>query len=162
MYLSFSAYKAKTFKLRQIILLHGLCIFSGSITILLNYSATRAYYGASLFMLSFLALLMIMNLKSSKKKSLGVIPLVVAFVIFTTHMGLIMNIKSKNTQTLANIEHHLIENIKACSEPCRIELKKLDEGIKRDWVIPKDFWKSYALWVQRKILPRKKITYIVL
>ena len=160
LYLFYYSFKVGKLNLNEALIVFLFCFFASSIYIFLAYSASRALFGAGLFVNA----IMVWFIFNLTKNHLKIARIVLSLILlsFMTHNFLIYSIKDYNYDVLKLRENELVEKIKSCQEDdCEIPLKALDEGLRKDWVLHRDYWVFYAEWVKNKSGIKKEVRFFV-
>ena len=137
----------------------------------LKYNAPRALYGAHMLFSVFLAILCIQVLPKSfslrdlkKVVSVKYLSLALIFLSFQIHLNTIFSTKNQNARVMARQEAEIVKKISQCpkEKKCTIPITKpLNEGLKRDWVLHRDFWPLYLDYIKKKHYPDKKVEFTI-
>ena len=160
LYLIYFSFKEKNLCLNESLIVVFFCFFSSCIYIFLAYNASRALFGAGMFV-NGIIVWFIFNLTRNHIK-IARIALSLILLSFMTQNFLIYSIKDYNYDILRLKENELVAKIGSCREnDCEIPLKSLDEGLKNDWVLHRDYWVYYAEWIKNKSGIKKEVHFFV-
>lgn len=118
-----------------------------------GHPAARGLFGAQVYILTVLIYLFTQLAPKAK----FVLPAL--FVVFLAQDLYIYSIKDKNYHVLDKRTAELIERIEKCPYPCVLVVERLNSGLKRDWVLPPDYWDFYLRWINLKYSPDKSIVF---
>jgi len=146
---------------RRLVVLLALCVGSTAIYWLLAYSATRAVYGSQLMLAGVLVWLAV-EVERVVRPAPRVIGLALACLAscFIAQSVSIWRIKDHNAAVLAERGAAFGRELDVCVSPCRITYGNLQAGLRRDWVLPREFWPAYLEWLQRRYAPDKRVTFV--
>ena len=150
----------KAFRWRPVLLV-VLTFASSAIYWILQYSAMRALYGPQILFAALLFSLVVMADRMQPRYHM-------LFIIFLGVLGCaylqqtvkILNIRHFNASVLAAQETQLVQQMRACPAECEIEHGALDRGLRRDWVLHKDYWGHYLEFMAAKYAPNKTIRFV--
>ncbi|PWU20655.1 MAG: hypothetical protein C5B49_03935 [Bdellovibrio sp.] len=127
--------------------------------LIMPYSAMRAHFGAIFLegvLLAFLLALVQAREKRLWLRRTMVILFGLAFVLQLVH---VFTIKNANYLVLQKIENEMVQKIDSCTQPCHLHAGDLSRDLKRDWVLPRNFWLPYLEWIRFKNRPAAQVEF---
>lgn len=132
---------------------------SCSIYLLVGYIAPRILYGGHLFYMALFGCLILTFFQVNKDKQAKVIVSLTA-LSFLMHHFYIFKTKDYNAKLLNKRIEKLKADMANCQEPCTIKTGEINHGLKRDWVLHKDYYPYFLGHLKEKFYPNKKIRFI--
>jgi len=118
-----------------------------------GHQAIRSLFAAQVYIVTILVFVFIkLDVKTK-------IFLPILFIVFIAQNLYVYSIKDKNYHILKKRTAELISQIEQAKDPCVLEIEQLNAGLKRDWVLPSDYWEFYLQWLNGKYFPNKLITF---
>ena len=144
--------KRKLLSPQKLALLWVLTFLSTAIYWVFDRNAPRALFGAQIIVCLFVFYVVTrLDFKTAKNF------LIVFALVFIAANVKIFLTKSQNQNVLDRMEVTWSEKLRACSDPCVFEVRKLDDGIHGDWVMTYNSWPDYIRYIQSKYQIRKTL-----
>jgi hypothetical protein len=113
---------------------------------LMSYGASRALFGAQVFVNSLIVAMTYSVLSKFQLKFSKYIPLFF-LIIFLAHSFKIFNLKDSNYQKIQIAKEQIKNELSKCNYNCIDQIPYRNIGIERDWVMMEDYWANFVKWI---------------